>query len=325
VGGEIVTHKPKLLDIVREKIRAKHYSIRTEQAYLAWIKRFILYHNKKHPKDMGAPEINQFLSNLANQRQVASSTQNQALCAILFLYKEILNQDFGELEIIRAKKPERLPVVLTVEEVRLVLNHLSGIPWLMVNLLYGSGLRQMECLRLRVKDIDFGYNQITVRSGKGAKDRITMLPQIIKEPLQKHLTKVKKMHDEDLAKGFGQVYLPSALEKKYPNAAKEWAWQYVFPANELSVDPRSGLKRRHHQGEWILQKCIKEVRMKVGLAKNISCHTFRHSFATHLLKKGYDIRTVQELLGHSDVKTTMIYTHVLQQGGQGVLSPADMI
>jgi len=285
--------KPRLLDQVRARIRAKHYSIRTEQAYVTWIKKFILFHNKNHPKDMGATEINQFLTRLANHGQVASSTQNQALCAILFLYKEILNQDFGKLEIIRAKKPQRLPVVLTVEEVRLVLNQLSGLSWLMVNLLYGSGLRQIECLRLRVQDIDFSYNQVTVRAGKGDKDRVTMLPQIVKEPLQRHLEKVKKLHEDDLSRGFGQVYLPTALEKKYPNAAKEWGWQYVFPANELSVDPRSGLKRRHHEGVWVLQRNIKEARLKAGIAKHITCHTFRHSFATHLLQKGYDIRTVQ--------------------------------
>ena len=318
--------KHRLLDQVRFVVRAKHYSIRTEQAYAYWIKKFIIFHNKRHPKEMGAAEINSFLSHLANNDKVAASTQNQALSALLFLYKEILYQDIGDLgDVIRAKKPKRLPIVLTPEEVRLVLNQSSGVSWLMINLLYGSGLRQMECLRLRVQDIDFSYNQVTVHAGKGDKDRITMLPQIVKEPLQRHLEKVKKLHEDDLSRGFGQVYLPTALEKKYPNAAKEWGWQYVFPANELSVDPRSGIKRRHHEGAWVLQRNIKEARLKAGIAKHITCHTFRHSFATHLLQKGYDIRTVQELLGHSDVKTTMIYTHVLQQGGQGVISPADTL
>lgn len=274
---------------------------------------------------MGAAEINQFLTYLANHDQVASSTQNQALCAILFLYKEILDQDLGDLEIIRAKKPVRLPIVLTPAEMRLIVNQLSGVTWLMVNLLYGSGLRQIECLRLRVQDIDFSYNQITIRAGKGDKDRYTMLPQIVKTPLQRHLQKVKRLHEVDISRGFGSVYLPTAIEKKYPNAAREWGWQYLFPAKELSYDPRTGLKRRHHEGEWTLQREIKQARIKAGLIKRISCHTFRHSFATHLLQSGYDIRTVQELLGHKNVKTTMIYTHVLHQGGQGVRSPADIL
>ena len=318
--------KQKLLDEVRGVLRAKHYSLKTEQSYLGWIRRYILFHNKRHPTDMGETEINQFLTHLAVKENVAASTQNQALCALVFLYKVVLKskvQDLGN--VIRAKKPKRLPIVLTVEEVRLVMGHLTGATWLLVNLLYGSGLRQAEGLRLRVQDIDFSYNQITVRSGKGDKDRFTMLPQIVKEPLKRHLEKVKHLHDMDLANGFGNVYLPTAIDKKYPNAAKEWAWQYVFPARELSTDPRSGIKRRHHQGEWVLQRELKQARLKAGLTKRISSHTFRHSFATHLLQSGYDIRTVQELLGHNDVRTTMIYTHVIQQGGQGVRSPADMI
>ncbi len=278
---------------------------------------------------MGAAEVNQFLTHLAVNENVAASTQNQALWALLFLYKEVLSQDIGDLgDVIRAKKPKRLPIVLTPEEVRLVLNQLSGISWLMINLLYGAGLRQMECLRLRVQDIDFSYNQIAVRSGKGDKDRLTMLPHVIKEPLRRHLDKVKKVHETDLSHGLGGVYLPDALEKKYPNAAKEWGWSRkigMFPANELSIDPRSGKKRRHHEGEWVLQRLVREARVKAGLAKHISCHTFRHSFATHLLQAGYDIRTIQELLGHKDVKTTMIYTHVINQGGQGVRSPADLL
>lgn len=318
--------KSKLVDQIRAQMRVKHYSIRTEQAYINWIRKYILYHNKRHPNEMGALEINQYLTHLANKKNVAVSTQNQALCAILFLYKEVLRIEIRDLgEIIKTKKPKRLPTVLTPEEVRLVMNQLSGIPWLMINLLYGAGLRQMECLRLRVHDVDFSYNQITVRGGKGDKDRLTMLPQVIKEPLQKHLVKVKKLHEQDLNNGYGQVYLPYALEKKYPNASKEWGWQYIFPARELSVDPRTGFKRRHHEGEWLLQRIVREARIKSGLSKRISCHTFRHSFATHLLQAGYDIRTVQELLGHSDLKTTMIYTHVIKQGGQGVQSPADMI
>lgn len=317
---------PKLLDQARGILRAKHYSYKTEQSYINWMKRYVLFHNKRHPKEMGEAEINQFLTHLAVNENVAASTQNQALCAIVFLYKEVLQRDVKDLgNVVWAKKPKRLPIVLTVEEVRLVMNHLTGVPWLMVNLLYGAGLRQAECLRLRVQDIDFSYNQITVRAGKGDKDRMTMLPKIVKEPLKRHLEKVKHVHDFDLSHGFGHVYLPTALDKKYPNAAKEWAWQYVFPAKELSVDPRTGIKRRHHQGEWLLQREIKQARIKAGLSKRISCHTFRHSFATHLLQNGYDIRTVQELLGHNDVRTTMIYTHVIQQGGQGVRSPADMI
>jgi integron integrase len=318
--------EPKLLDQVSGILRAKHYSLKTEQSYLNWIKRFILFHGKRHPKDMGEEQINQFLTHLAVKENVAASTQNQALCAIVFLYKKVLNRDIKDLgKVIRAKRSKRLPIVLTINEVRLVLNHLTGVPWLMANLLYGAGLRQAECLRLRVQDIDFSYNQITVRSGKGDKDRFTMLPKIVKEPLKRHLEKVKHLHEMDLAQGYGYVYLPSALEKKYANAAKEWAWQYIFPARELSIDPRSGIQRRHHQGEWLLQREIKQARTKAGLTKRISSHTFRHSFATHLLQNGYDIRTVQELLGHSDVKTTMVYTHVLQKGGQGVESPADML
>jgi len=317
---------PKLLEQARGVLRAKHYSLKTEQSYINWMKRYVLFHNKRHPKDMGEAEINQFLTYLAVKENVAASTQNQALCAIVFLYKEIIGRDVDDLgKVIRAKKPKRLPIVLTVEEVRLIMHQLTGVPWLMVNMLYGAGLRQAECLRLRVQDIDFSYSQITVRAGKGDKDRFTMLPQLVKEPLKRHLEKVKHLHDMDLARGFGQVFLPTAIEKKYTNAAKEWAWQYVFPARELSVDPRSGIKRRHHQGEWVLQREIKQARIKAGLTKRISSHTFRHSFATHLLQNGYDIRTVQDLLGHNDVRTTMIYTHVIQQGGQGVRSPADMI
>ena len=322
----IMPDKPRLLDQVRDKIRLKHYSIRTEQAYVDWIKRFILFHNKKHPATMGAQEVEQFLSYLAVEGKVAASTQNQALAALLFLYREVLEQDFGWLEgLERAKRPARLPVVLTVAEVRAVLARLNGRHWLMASLLYGSGLRLMECVRLRVKDLDFAYRQITVRDGKGQKDRVTMLPQSLSEPLQQHLEKVKALHEQDLAAGFGEVYLPFALERKYINAGREWGWQYVFPASNRSIDPRSGRERRHHLDEKSLQRAVKQAVREAALTKPASCHTFRHSFATHLLQAGYDIRTVQELLGHKDVSTTMIYTHVLNKGGQGVDSPLDRL
>ncbi len=316
--------KPNLLDEVRNVIRVKHYSLRTEETYVQWIKRFVLFHNKRHPKYMGGKEISAFLTYLAVEQKVAASTQNQALNAIVFLYKEVLQQEVGVLEgITWAKKPERLPVVLTREEVRRLLSHLEGTKWLMASLLYGSGMRLLECLRLRVKDLDFGYGQIIVRDTKGTKDRVTMLPASLKEPLQMHLQKLKVLHDQDLEAGFGSVYMPYALEKKYPNASREFGWQYVFPASKLSVDPRTGVVRRHHLFETVLQKAIKEAVQKAGIDKFVHCHTLRHSFATHLLEDGYDIRTVQELLGHKDVSTTMIYTHVLNKGGKGVRSPLD--
>ena len=268
--------KPKLLDQVRSAIRARHYSIRTEEAYVQWIKRFILFHNKRHPKDMGAPEINAFLSHLAVDNNVAASTQNQALCAILFLYKQVLDQDPGRLEgVVRAKKPVRLPVVFTVEEVQAILVLLQGTVWLMASLLYGSGLRLMECARLRVKDIDFQYRQLLVRDGKGQKDRVTMLPSRVIEPLKQHLARVKTIHEEDLGAGLGAVYLPFASEKKYPNAAIEWGWQYVFPASKISIAPRSGKKRRHHIDETILQKAVKAAIRQAGIAKQGSCHSLR--------------------------------------------------
>jgi integron integrase len=318
--------KPKLLDQVRYAIRTKHYSIRTEEAYVQWIRRFILFHNKRHPKDMGAKEVSQFLSDLAVTRQVAASTQNQALSAILFLYQEVLRQEIGWVdEVVRAKKPRKLPVVLTREEVKAVLHGLSGTAWLMASLLYGSGLRLMECLRLRVKDVDFAYNQIVVRDGKGEKDRVTVLPLNVKVPLQRHLQDVEKLHARDLEGGFGRVYMPYALERKYVNANREWAWQYIFPAATRSIDPRSGIERRHHVSKLVLQRAVKAAIRKAGIAKAASCHTFRHAFATHLLEAGYDIRTVQELLGHQDVNTTMIYTHVLNRGGRGVRSPGDLL
>jgi integron integrase len=313
----------KLLDQVRDAIRLKHYSIRTEQAYVNWIKRYIYFHDVRHPAEMGAPEVQAFLTHLAVEGNVAASTQNQALSALLFLYKEVLHQDLGPIDAMRAKKPKRLPSVLAKEEVHRVLGHLSGTHLLIAKLLYGSGLRLMECLRLRVKDLDFAQHQILVRDGKGEKDRVTMLPESVVVPLQDHLRIVKRTHEEDLAKGHGAVYLPYALERKYPNANKEWLWQYVFPANRLSVDPRSGIVRRHHIHESSLQKAVRAAAQATGIPKRISPHTFRHSFATHLLEAHYDIRTVQELLGHKDVKTTMIYTHVLNRGGLAVRSPLD--
>jgi integron integrase len=319
-------HKPRLLDLVRQTIRLKHYSIRTERAYVDWIRRFILFHNKRHPTSMGAPEVSAFLSHLAVEQKVAASTQRQALSAIVFLYQEILDREVGWLgEIPRAKHPERLPVVFSRTEVRAVLAHVHGQYWLMASLLYGTGLRLMECVRLRVKDVDFEYRQILVRDGKGQKDRVTMLPQSLAEPLKRQLEQVKVLHEEDLAEGFGEVYLPFALERKYPGASHAWGWQYVFPARRRSIDPRSSKERRHHIDERTLQDAVKQAVRAAKIAKPGSCHTFRHSFATHLLEAGYDIRTVQELLGHKDVRTTMIYTHVLNQGGKGVRSPLDTI
>ncbi|MBU0567906.1 integron integrase [bacterium] len=317
--------KPKLLDQVRNLIRVKHYSIRTEEAYVNWIRRFILFHNKRHPNEMGEPEVSQFLTHLAVKGKVSASTQNQALSAVLFLYREVLKKDIGWLDDVeRAKRPTRLPVVFTREEATAILAHLEGSKWLMANLLYGSGMRLMECIRLRVQDLDFEYNQIVIRDAKGQKDRVTMLPVSLKEPLNRHLEKVRAIHEKDLKEGFGEVYLPFALKRKYPNANQEWAWQYVFPASKHSGDPRTGIERRHHIAETVLQRGVKSAIRSVGITKNGSCHTFRHSFATHLLEAGYDIRTVQELLGHKDVSTTMIYTHVLNRGGKGVKSPLDL-
>jgi len=314
----------KLLDQVRETIRLKHYSIRTEEAYVRWIKRYILYHDKRHPKDMGTPEIEAFLTHLAVDQKVAASTQNQALNAILFLYREVLEQDLtGRINAIRAKRPKRLPTVLSREEAHRVLNAMSGTPQLIAKLLYGSGLRLMEAIRLRVKDLDFAQHQIIVRDGKGEKDRVTVLPDSLITPLQEHLQRVKLIHQRDLAKGYGSVYLPYALARKYPNADREWIWQYVFPATTLSKDPRTGIMRRHHVSESSVQKAIRKAARLAGINKRVTPHTLRHSFATHLLEAGYDIRTVQELLGHKDVRTTMIYTHVLNRGPMAVRSPLD--
>ena len=318
------SRKAPLLTQVRHYLRLKHYSIRTEEAYVQAIKRFILFHRKRHPKEMGAEEVRQYLSHIANQGKVSASTQNQALAALLFLYREVLNREIGFIDgIERAKRPLRVPAVLTREEVRRVLANLSGTHHLMAALLYGAGLRLMECVRLRVKDIDYGYNQIIIRDGKGEKDRRTVLPSALAHPLKQQIEKVRLIHELDLRQGCGSVYLPYALERKYPNASRELMWQWVFPASQLSPDPRSKQVRRHHASEDSLQRAVKGAMRRAGVSKPASCHTLRHSFATHLLEDGYDIRTIQELLGHKDVSTTMIYTHVLNRGGKGVRSPLD--
>ncbi|MDP2810220.1 MAG: integron integrase [Rhodocyclaceae bacterium] len=317
---------PKLLDRVRDRIRRKGYSLRTEKSYAHWIRRFILFHDKRHPTDMGAAEVEAFLTSLAVDRNVAAATQNLALSAILFLYREVLEMPLPWLDgIERAKKPARLPTVLTQAEVGAILGRLDGTSALMLRLLYGTGMRLMECVRLRVKDVDFASRQITVRDGKGGKDRVTMLPDALAEPLSAHLTVTKALHAGDLALGLGAVWLPDALTKKYPNAPKSWGWQYVFPARSISVDPVGGERRRHHVDEKMLQRAIRRATHEAGIVKPVSPHVLRHSFATHLLQSGYDIRTVQELLGHADVATTMIYTHVLNRGGRGVVSPLDAL
>ncbi len=317
--------KPSLLDEVRRCLRLRHYSIRTEHTYVQWIKRFILFHGKRHPREIGVDEVRQYLSHLATEGRVAASTQNQALCALLFLYREVLGVDLPFVDgIERAKRPARVPVVLTREECELILSRMTGAYGLMASLLYGSGLRLMECVRLRVKDVDFGYNQITIRDGKGEKDRRTVLPGPLAGPLRRQLERVRLLHQEDMERGYGRVYLPYALERKYPNAAAEWVWQWVFPASKISKDPRSGELRRHHASEDMLQAEVRKAAQEAGMAKRVSCHTFRHSFATHLLEVGYDIRTVQELLGHASVETTQIYTHVLNKGGRGVKSPLEL-
>ena len=317
-------HKPKLLETAREVLRLRHYSIRTEQSYLDWIKRFVRFHGKRHPRDMGAEEIRAFLTHLAVEGQVAASTQNQALSALLFLYGQVLEIELPLVAgVTPARRPQRLPAVFTKEEAQRVIAHLKGDYALMARLLYGAGLRLLECLRLRVKDVDFARLQITVREAKGNKDRVTMLPVSVAQGLRSHLESVRVLHHQALAQGHGGVYLPNAYDRKSPGAAKAWAWQYVFPAERAAVDPRSGEVRRHHVGEKNLQNAVKVAIRQAGVAKVASCHTFRHSFATHLLESGYDIRTVQELLGHKDVSTTMIYTHVLNRPGLAVKSPAD--
>lgn len=315
---------PKLLDQLRTRIRARHYSLRTEQSYAGWVRRFILFHDKRHPRDMGAPEVEAFLSHLAVDRNVSASTQNQALAAILFLYREILEIELPWLDdVTRAKRPERQPVVLTRDEVTAVLERMSGVPGLIAQLLYGTGIRLMEGVRLRVKDIDFARHEVIVRDGKGRNDRVTMLPRSLIRPLELQLEFAKTLHDADLEEGFGSVYLPFALERKYPNAGFEWGWQYVFPATRRSTDPRSDCIRRHHIHEKSIQRGMKQAVKRAGIHKPASPHTLRHSFATHLLENGHDLRTVQELLGHKSVQTTMIYTHVLNRGRSGVISPLD--
>ena len=299
---------PRLLDQVRDRLRVKHYSMRPEDAYLHWIRRYIYFHAKKHPRDMGGPQVEAFLSHLATDARVAAPTQNQALSALLFLYREVLQVDLPWLDgVVRAKRPKHLPVVLTENEVRALLAQLEGTRWLIVSLLYSSGLRLLEGLRLRVKDVDFERCEIAVRDGKGARDRVTMLPARLVEPLNSHLARVRELHQRDLAAGYGEVHLPFALARKYPNAGRSWIWQYVFPSGSRSVDPADGVIRRHHLDEKIVQRAVASAARAAGLMKPVSPHVLRHSFATHLRAAGYDIRTVQELLGHKDVSTTMIY------------------
>ncbi|HRY49495.1 MAG TPA: integron integrase [Candidatus Paceibacterota bacterium] len=317
--------KAKILDQVREVMRYKHYSLRTERSYCDWIRRYIHFHQMKTrvELDNGSPKVESFLSHLSVKGNVAVSTQNQAFNALLFLYREVLHQSLDKVQAVRSSRLPRIPVVLGIEEVKRIIGVMNDTPQIAVKLLYGSGLRLMECLRMRVKDLDFDMRQITVRDGKGCKDRYTVMAANLVSPLREHLNSVKILHENDLANGYGCVFLPGALERKYPNAAKEWGWQYVFPARSISVDPRSGVQRRHHLDEATINKAIKIAATKAGINKRVSSHTFRHSFATHLLQRGTDIRTIQALLGHEDVSTTMIYTHVLKLGGQGVPSPLD--
>lgn len=323
---DIRTHdtRPKLLDMLRSALHARHYSRRTEQAYCYWVRRYIRFHKLRHPAEMAEPEMNSFLTHLAVEEKISASTQNQALAALLFLYRHVLGRKVGDLgEVVRARKPMRLPVVMTREEVRAVLDNLSGDRWLMASLMYGAGLRLSECLRLRVQELDFARNLILIRDGKGSKDRVTMLPGSLRAPLQEHLKKVKLVHERDLADGWGAVRLPMALDRKYPNAPREWCWQWVFPQENRWKNDRTGEQGRHHVDASLVQRAVREAVLNAGIRRRATCHTFRHSFATHLLEGGYDIRTVQELLGHSDVRTTMIYTHVLNRGPSGVRSPVD--
>jgi integron integrase len=318
--------RPKLMPRVRAAIRARHYSRRTEQAYVDWIRRYIVFHDKKHPSTMGAPDIARFVTWLADKQRVSASTQNQALSAILFLYRHVLHIDVQDIEQVpRARMPHRAPVVLSREEVGSIVKYLEGTMWIVVALLYGTGLRLQECLELRVKDLDFDHHQIVVRRGKGQKDRVTMLPEAARERLRAHLRDVRRQHDRDLANGFGRVVLPGALERKYPRAASEWSWQFVFPAARICRDPRFGPPSRYHLHESAVQRAVAEAARKAGLTKRVGPHSFRHSFATQLLLDGHDIRTVQELLGHADVSTTMQYTHVLNRSRLGVRSPFDTL
>lgn len=314
----------KLLEQVDDAIRLMHYSPRTGETYVHWIRRYILFHDKRHPKDMGAAEVQAFLTYLAIDQNVSASTQNQALSALLFLYRHVLHQQLDlKVDAVRARKPEHLPTVLSKDEVRRILDKMSGVPKLMTQLLYGTGMRVSECVQLRVKDIDFDQHEILVRDAKGMKDRVTMLPDSLVAPLHEHLAKVQFVHERDLAHGYGSAPLPFALARKYPNAEREWGWQFVFPSARLAKDPKTGVVRRWYTSESTVQKAIRQAAQATGIAKPVGPHTFRHSFATHLLEAGYDIRTVQELLGHKDVKTTMIYTHVLNRGPKAVRSPLD--
>jgi integron integrase len=314
----------RLMDDVRRKLRLKHYSLRTEQAYVGWIRRFILASGKRHPRQLGGAQVEHFLSQLATEGGVSAGTQNQALSALLFLYREVLGLQLPWMEgIVRAKRPQRMPLVLSQEEVRRLLAMMQGQPWLIASLLYGTGMRLMECLRLRIKDVDFARNAILVRNGKGAKDRITVLPRSLVETLQREIARSRLLHEADLAAGFGTVWLPHALARKYPHASREFGWQFVFPSTRRSVDPRGGKVRRQHVDDAVLARALKSARQRAGIIKPMTAHTLRHSFATHMIEAGYDIRTVQELLGHADVATTQIYTHVLNRGAGGVLSPLD--
>ena len=317
---------PRLLDQMKAELRLRHYSLRTEHAYVDWVRRFIRFHGLRHPKDMGAAEVEAFLSHLASERHVSSATQNQAKCALLFLYKRVLEMELPWLQmVVQAKGQRRLPVVLNPSEVRLLFDQMDGTMALIAQLLFGTGMRLMEGLQLRVKDVDFERLEVIVRHGKGGKDRVTMLPQGLVGPLQAHLLKVRALHERDLEEGFGEVWLPDALDRKFRGAAKQWGWQWIFPSHLRSADPRSGVIRRHHIYPESVQRAIREAARTAELTKPVTPHALRHSFATHLLHAGHDIRTVQELLGHKDVETTMIYTHVLNKGGRGVPSPLDLV
>lgn len=326
VGYAPDDRSPRLIDAVRARLRMRHYSLRTEQVYVGWILRFIRFHGRRHPREMGAPEVEAFLSSLAVEGRVAASTQNQALSALLFLYREVLDIELPWMaDVVRAKRPRRLPTVLSEDEVARLLAQMDGRAWLVASLLYGTGMRLLEGLRLRVQDLDLVRREIVVRDGKGGRDRRTMLPTSLVEPLQRELLRTRMLHDADLAAGFGRVWLPYALERKLPNAAAAWGWQYVFPAPRRSTDPRDGVERRHHLDDGMLSRALKAACTRAGLAKRVSAHTLRHSFATHLIERGQDIRTVQELLGHKDIATTQIYVHVLGRGANAVASPLDRL
>jgi len=322
----VPSQAPRLLVQVRDAVRRRHYSYRTEKAYLYWVRRYVLFHRKRHPAEMGESEISAFLTHLAVERRVSASTQNQAFNALLFLYKQVLNREIGLIQgVTRAKTSRYLPTVLTREEVQAILARMSGREWLMAGLMYGAGLRVTECLCLRIKDIDFGFRQILVRDGKGKKDRAVPLPQSMVAALRMQIEAVNRVHAADIADGFGEVSLPHALDRKYPNAARELGWWYLFPASHRSRDPYSGRIKRHHLDESVIQRAVKQAVVAAGIRKPASCHAFRHSFATHLLAGGQDIRTIQELLGHKDVSTTMIYTHIVGVGARGVPSPFDTL